>query len=89
MQFDHRFTRNNDNVNDNVNLKNNINDNEKKVNYLVDNIMVKLNAKESSRLFYCKVAWKLSESIIYNNLELALKGNDPQKYFTWLCKRYM
>lgn len=81
------------NVNDNVSLTNNINVNatskEKEVNYLVDNMMRKLDADLSSRLFYCKVAWNLPESVIYNNLEKAMTGHNPQRYFTWLCKRYL
>lgn len=37
--------------------------------------------------FFLKVAWHLPESVIEANLEQALKGNEPRKYFTWLCKR--
>lgn len=35
--------------------------------------------------FYCKVAWRLPESTIWNNLEAALKGRDPQRLFSYLC----
>lgn len=85
--------RNNDNVN--FNRNSNVNDNVKshktanQVDAIADRIMMKLSANSTSREFYCKVAWKLSESIINDNLETALKGNNPQRYFTWLCKRYL
>ena len=71
---------------------NNVNDNVKRspnqVDRIADRIMQKLQTTDN-REFYCKVGWKLSESIINDNLEIALKGRSPQKYFTWLCKRIM
>jgi len=88
-------TMNNDNVatikNNNVNERNNdnVSRTSNQVDAIADRIMVALHADQLSRPFYCKVAWKLSEAIINNNLEQALKGNNPQRYFTWLCKRYM
>jgi len=88
-------TMNNDNVflnrNNNVNERNNdiVTRTANQVDAIADRIMVKLHADQSSRPFYCKVAWKLSDAVINNNLEQALKGNSPQRYFTWLCKRYM
>lgn len=89
--------RNNDNVISRIEI-NNVNDNvksnvkkksESQVDAIADGIMRKLNAEPSNRPYYCKVAWNLSEAIINNNLEQALKGNNPQRYFSWLCKRYM
>lgn len=71
---------NNDNVIDNVR--------EAKVNRIALRLVEKLSNPEG-RLFYCKVGWKLSEAVINDNLEQALKGKSPQKYFTWLCKRSM
>ena len=59
---------------------------ETEVNLLADKLAKQLN-NPSGRLFYCKVGWKLSEATINRNLELALKGNSPARYFTWLCKR--
>lgn len=35
--------------------------------------------------FYCKMAWRLPEHKIWSNLEQALTGRDPKKYFSWLC----
>lgn len=87
------------NNNDNVTYKNiNNNDidnvvNSKRDSHLVDSIvarvMNKLHAAPDSHDWYCKVAWKLSQSQIELNLEQALKGNSPQKYFAWLSKRDM
>lgn len=83
------FSRNynvNDNVKTNVNLKRSPN----QVDAIADRIMMKLRADDSSRGFYCKVAWRLSEAIINKNLEIALRSDrSPQRYFTWLCKRDM
>lgn len=72
---------------------NNVNDNvertEAQVNSLASHIMRKLKTTENWP-YYCKVSWKLSESKINNNLEIALKSNrSPQRYFTWLCNRDM
>lgn len=74
------------NVNDNVPkvLNNNVNDIDNKADMLV----ARLNNPDS-REYYCKVAMRLSEAQIIRNLETALRGNDPQRYFTWLCNREM
>lgn len=74
------------NVNDNEskNLKNNVIVIDNKADYLVS----KLNNPQS-RPFYCKVAMELTEAQIANNLEIALRGNNPQRYFTWLCNRQL
>lgn len=74
------------NVNDNVPkvLNNNVNDIDNKADMLV----ARLN-NPASREFYCKVAMRLSEAQIIRNLETALRGNNPQRYFTWLCNRDM
>ena len=83
--------RNNDNVISRIEI-NNVNDNVSRspnqVDAIADRIMKKLSATDN-RAFYCKVGWKLSESVINSNLEQALKGNNPQRYFTWLCNRLM
>jgi len=90
-------TSNNDNGISRIEI-NNVNDNvvakrgktENQVDAIADMIMRKLNVGKEYREYYCKVAWNLSESVINNNLEIALKSNrSPQRYFTWLCKRYM
>lgn len=73
---------------------NNVNDNvvigktEKQVNSIASYIMEKLGTSDNW-LYYCKVAWKLSESRINDNLTTALRGNSPQRYFTWLCNKDM
>lgn len=86
------------NVNDNVGnkLPNNVNDNvkppgrtENQVNAIAARLVDALDNPDA-RLFYCKVAWQLSEAQIQNNLEIALRSHrSPQRYFTWLCKRMM
>lgn len=38
---------------------------------------------------YCKYAWRLSESLIWTNLETAEKGRNPQRYFSYLCELHM
>lgn len=43
----------------------------------------------SSYEFFCGVAWKLPEHIIWNNLEQAEKGRSPKRLFTWLCQQSM
>jgi len=90
--FDRPLSNDIDNVNQRLN--NNVIDNVVKrtasqVDSLADRMMAKLHATDN-RDFYCKVGWKLSEAVINNNLELAVnKGKDPQRYFSWLCKRVM
>lgn len=37
--------------------------------------------------FYCRVAWRLQPSVIWANVEMALKGNNPAALFTYLCKK--
>lgn len=41
--------------------------------------------------FYCKVAWNLPESMIWNKVELAKvkSRGKPAAYFTFLCKLEM
>lgn len=83
--------RNNDNVS--LGTKYNVIDNvksrtPKQVDGIADHIMEKLGAT-AYREFYCKVSWKLTEAQIFSNVEVALSGNNPQRYFTWLCKRQM
>ncbi len=84
------------NVNDNVNvvLTNNYNDNvnvfnrSKSVEQIADQLVSKFKS-ESSRPFYCKVAYKLSEAHIWDNYEQAQKGKNPAGLFNWLCRRDM
>lgn len=83
------------NVNDNVVNKLTNNDNvtmnnvkRSKEDRIADKLVQELG-NEDFRAFYCKVAYKLSESQIWQSLELAKTGNNPAKYFTWLAKRMM
>lgn len=46
----------------------------------------KFNSKESFP-FYCKVAYRLPENIIWNLYEQAQKGKHPARLFNWLCGR--
>ena len=92
---------NNDNDNEyfskkniNVNENNVANNESKKANYersrAIDIIALDLCDKLENRdsyKFYCKIAWRLQPSVIYNNLEQALKGREPAKLFTYLCKK--
>lgn len=85
---------NNDIDNVNVVSTNNYNDidnvkydRSKKVEMIADRLMDKLHCKSESRPFLCKVAWKLSEARIWDNVESALKGDNPMGLFIWLCKR--
>lgn len=75
--------------NDNVkqSFKNNV-IGRNRIDIIADRLVSKLGNAQY-RAFYCKVANKLPESVIENNLEQALKGNNPAKYFSWLCNRSM
>ena len=53
---------------------------------IADKLILALN-NPAARAYYCKLAYKLSEAQIWNNLEQAAKGKYPPKYFTWLCQR--
>ena len=44
---------------------------------------------ENSFLFFCKVAHRLPENVIWSNLEQAQGGKNPRAYFTFLCKLEM
>lgn len=91
-------TTNNDNVTETVvttsNYSDNYNVNDKyelsrKVERVADEIIHKLGADQTYRAFYCKIAWKLSEARIWSNMETSLKGNNPARLFSYLCKRDM
>ncbi|RYF29755.1 MAG: hypothetical protein EOO17_00160 [Chloroflexi bacterium] len=58
----------------------------KRVEYIADQLVAEFK-NSGFRAFYCKVAYKLSEANIWNNVEQAKKGNSPAKLFTFLCKR--
>lgn len=83
--------------NENVRTNSNFNTNDnvvgdkyaagRKVERIADTLLEKLNLKAESRPFMCKVAYKLSEARIWDNLEQALKGKNPVGLFIYLCKR--
>lgn len=60
----------------------------KRVDLIADKLVLALN-NPKRRAYYCKVAYKLSESQIWNNLEQSAKGRDQARLFTWLCQRDM
>lgn len=51
-------------------------------------LVEKLRSPESYK-FYCKVAYKLPESRIWQNYESAMKGKNPGGLFNWLCRKDM
>lgn len=63
-------------------------DKSKQVDLIADKLVAALSNPER-RAYYCKVAWKLPESKIWNNLESSAKGKNPARLFTWLCQRDM
>lgn len=75
---------------------NNDNDNDEKyrrarqVDATADKLVEKLGLTHESRGFMCKVAWKLSESRIWDNFEKAMsskKATNKVGLFIWMCKR--
>lgn len=90
-----------DNVNGNLKHNNNNIDNDaktrryaqgRKVEILVSEIVRKFEQagtkiKKGSMPFLYKAAWRLSEARIWNNVESALKGDNPVGLFIYLCKR--
>lgn len=74
-----------------VTVNNNLNNTDtvaksKQVDLIADKLVLALNNPDR-RAYYCKVAYKLSEAQIWNNLEQSAKGRSPAKLFTWLCQR--
>lgn len=90
----------NDNVNVNSRIEShNVNDNvkytnkhakSKKVDDIADQLVTIFNNPQGRR-YYCKIAWKLPESVIYQNVEQtrAEGVSDPKKLFTFLCQRVL
>ncbi len=86
---------NNVNDNENVVLTSNYNVNDSKyersrrVETIADQLLDKLGLDINSRKFMCKIAWRLPEVSIWNNLEKAAKGKNRVGLFIYLCKRDM
>lgn len=80
---------NNDNVSNSL-TNNDIGNVEKskQVDEIANKLVSALN-NPKARSYYCKVAYKLSEAKIWDNLEQASTGRNPAKLFTWLCQRDM
>lgn len=88
----------NDIVNDySSKRKYNVNDNVAKERYspeeiaradrIADYLCDKIGSR-GARAFYCEAAYHLSEDVIYDCLEIALKkGRNPLKYLSWLLKQ--
>jgi len=85
----------NDNDKENVQLENPItmnNDIEHKylrsrrVEIVADKL-VEIYNNSGGRAFYCKVAWRLSEARIWENVEQAANGKNKTGLFIYLCKR--
>lgn len=85
------------NVNDNENVStrnHNVNDNgnrydrSRNVDRIAKQLVDKFGNSEYYE-FYCKIAYKLSESQIWNFCEQAngKKVRNPARMFSWLCKR--
>ena len=62
--------------------KNNVNVNN--VRAIATKLVEKLDDPQSFK-YFCMVAWNLPESVIWVNLEQALTGREPKKYFSFLC----
>lgn len=88
----------NDIENGNVNLTSNNNSNDivtndkyaraRKVENIADTLLEKLGLDVTSRPFMCKVALRLSEARIWDNLEQAQKATKSKPgLFIYLCKR--
>lgn len=54
---------------------------------LMDSFKAHLKPEVDSRPFFCKIAWRLSEARIWDNVEQANKGRNPMGLFIYLCKR--
>lgn len=70
------------NTNNTKTLKHSVTD----VRRIALNVSDKLNNPSRVELYY-KFAWQLTEQQICANLEVALAGRNPKRYFTWLCQR--
>lgn len=87
------MSRYNDNGNPESSFKNN-NDNDiergLRVDRIAEGIATKLGGRESSWEYYCKVAGKLPEVEIWNNVEQVLSSSNvrnPGGLFNFLCRR--
>lgn len=58
------------------------------IDHMADQL-VELFNNPGYRSYYCKVAAALSTGTIQNNIELAMRGREPARYFSWLCTKAM
>lgn len=75
------------NVN-NINTNNVKRYNVNKVREIAYKLSDKLNDPNSFK-YFCKVANKLPESVIWSNYEQSISGRNPKAYFTFLCNLEM
>lgn len=61
-------------------------DKSRKVEMIADRL-VSTYDNAQYREYYCRVAWKLPELRIWQNVEQSMKGNQPARLFSYLCKK--
>ena len=72
----------------NVKSIDNVKTNPKQVEAIAYKLGEVLNDSTSFN-FFCKVAWKLQENVIWNNVEVAKSKRNPRAYFATVCKAQM
>ena len=73
-------------VNNNLNLNKRDYTKLRRTETIADLLVTKFNNPEYKG-FYWKVASSLPENMIWNYVEQANKGNNPARYFSFLCKK--
>lgn len=73
-------------TNNNLNLNKNKYENHRRIETIADSLVSTFNNPDYKG-FYWRVASKLPENIIWNYVEQANKGNNPARYFSFLCKK--
>ena len=82
--------KNNDNVNKYISNNDNVSSKHKRVEYIANNLVTKLNSPNSYKLF-CKVAYKNEQTIIDRCVGLTLESPSVRNkggYFITLIKEY-
>ena len=60
----------------------------REVDQIADRLVATFGNPER-QLYYCRVAWRLSEATIWRSAEQASRGREPAKLFTWLVQQEM
>lgn len=76
------------NVNDNVKINKSNNEQCNNVEAIASQLCEKFESPDSWK-FYCKIAYKLPEYMIWGLYEQALTGTNPAGLFNWLCRKEM